>query len=215
MIQGRPNNLAARNGTESRVPVQETIMQVLSRKQNESIVLDGPATVTVVEIRGEEVRLSIESPAEFDARVSEADRSFCPLRTSPLSTSSLPGIERGILAELENLSLSALEQFCRAVLSIRASKRALLLSDDETELLLRINRGLPDDQRQRFQHLCAKRDAETLSDKEREEIIQLSDDVEMFQANRLESLARLAGLRQVSLASLMHDMGIATRDHGP
>ncbi len=39
-------------------------MIVLSRKKNESIVINGDITVIVVEIRGDKVRLGIESPRE-------------------------------------------------------------------------------------------------------------------------------------------------------
>ncbi len=39
-------------------------MLVLSRKKNESIVLGHDITITVVEIRGDKVRLGIEAPKE-------------------------------------------------------------------------------------------------------------------------------------------------------
>ena len=39
-------------------------MLVLSRKKNESIVIDDDITIVVVEIRGDKVRLGIEAPKE-------------------------------------------------------------------------------------------------------------------------------------------------------
>lgn len=39
-------------------------MLVLSRKKNESIVIDNDITIVVVEIRGDKVRLGIEAPKE-------------------------------------------------------------------------------------------------------------------------------------------------------
>ncbi|MFC1596687.1 carbon storage regulator CsrA [Planctomycetota bacterium] len=39
-------------------------MLVLSRKQNESIIIDDNIVVTIVEIRGGKVRLGIEAPKE-------------------------------------------------------------------------------------------------------------------------------------------------------
>lgn len=39
-------------------------MLVLSRKKNETIIIDDHITVTVVEIRGDKVRLGIEAPKE-------------------------------------------------------------------------------------------------------------------------------------------------------
>ena len=39
-------------------------MLVLSRKKNESIVIDNDITIMVVEIRGDKVRLGVEAPKE-------------------------------------------------------------------------------------------------------------------------------------------------------
>ena len=39
-------------------------MLVLSRKKNESIVIDNNITIVVVEIRGDKVRLGVEAPRE-------------------------------------------------------------------------------------------------------------------------------------------------------
>lgn len=40
-------------------------MLVLSRKKNESIIINDHITVTVVEIRGDKVRLGIEAPKDI------------------------------------------------------------------------------------------------------------------------------------------------------
>ena len=40
-------------------------MLVLSRKPNQSIVIDGQITVTLMEIRGNRVQLGIEAPREI------------------------------------------------------------------------------------------------------------------------------------------------------
>jgi carbon storage regulator len=39
-------------------------MLVLSRKFNESIIIDGRIKITVVEIRGNQIRLGVEAPRE-------------------------------------------------------------------------------------------------------------------------------------------------------
>lgn len=46
-------------------------MLVLSRKKNESIVIDDNIVVTVVEIRGDKVRLGIQAPKEVPVHRSE------------------------------------------------------------------------------------------------------------------------------------------------
>ena len=40
-------------------------MLVLSRKRNESIVINNDITIVVVEIRGDKVRLGVEAPKEI------------------------------------------------------------------------------------------------------------------------------------------------------
>jgi carbon storage regulator len=46
-------------------------MLVLSRKRNECIVIDGNIVVTVVDIRGDKVRLGIEAPKDVPIHRSE------------------------------------------------------------------------------------------------------------------------------------------------
>jgi carbon storage regulator len=46
-------------------------MLVLSRKKNESIVIDDNIVITVVEVRGDKVRLGIQAPKEIPVHRSE------------------------------------------------------------------------------------------------------------------------------------------------
>jgi len=46
-------------------------MLVLSRKKNESIVVNDSIVITVIEIRGDKVRLGIEAPREVSIHRSE------------------------------------------------------------------------------------------------------------------------------------------------
>ena len=46
-------------------------MLVLSRKKNESIIINNDITIVVVEIRGDKVRLGIEAPKEISVHRKE------------------------------------------------------------------------------------------------------------------------------------------------
>jgi hypothetical protein len=83
-----------------------------------------------------------------------------------------------------------------------------LIKADESQLLRRIDRGIPADLLPQYQILRQKREAETLSDSEHDRLIQLSTKIEQIGAQRLEALAHLAQLRQVSLLDLMETLGI-------
>ena len=45
--------------------IEGMAMLVLSRKKNESIVINNDITIVVVEIRGDKVRLGVEAPKEI------------------------------------------------------------------------------------------------------------------------------------------------------
>ncbi len=51
-------------------------MLVLSRKRNESILIDNHIVVTVVEIRGDKVRLGIQAPKEIPVHRAEVHRAI-------------------------------------------------------------------------------------------------------------------------------------------
>ena len=52
--------------------MKENTMLVLSRKKNESIVINNDITIVVVEIRGDKVRLGVEAPKEVPVHRREA-----------------------------------------------------------------------------------------------------------------------------------------------
>jgi carbon storage regulator len=58
-------------------------MLVLSRKKNESIVIDNNIVVTVVEIRGDKVRLGIVAPKEVSVHRQEVYDAIHGLNATP------------------------------------------------------------------------------------------------------------------------------------
>jgi hypothetical protein len=87
------------------------------------------------------------------------------------------------------------------------------MSQSEADLLLKINEGIPAPLRQRYAELIARRQAETLADAEYDEMLQLTQQVEAFQARRVAYLAELAQLRHVPLAALADSLGIQEPSH--
>lgn len=65
-------------------------MLVLSRKRNESIVIDGRIVVTVVDIRGDKVRLGIEAPKDVPIHRSEIYEALKRAAEQERSTSTAP-----------------------------------------------------------------------------------------------------------------------------
>lgn len=67
-------------------------MLVLSRKKNESIVIDDRIVITVVEIRGDKVRLGVEAPRDVPIHRSEVYEAI--RRASEQEKSSVPSTEQ-------------------------------------------------------------------------------------------------------------------------
>jgi hypothetical protein len=118
-----------------------------------------------------------------------------------------------LLKAVEQLSPQELEQFIAQVLSLRARREAPGLSATDSQLLFRINRGLPEDLGRRYAELIAKRQSENLDQNELAELRQLTNVVESFEADRVSALSDLAHSRGISLETLMIDLGIPAPIH--
>ncbi|MEM7582815.1 MAG: STAS/SEC14 domain-containing protein [Acidobacteriota bacterium] len=115
---------------------------------------------------------------------------------------------RQLLKVIDQIEISELRPFVSEVLARASQRLAPSLSIEETALLLKINRGLPASVEERRRQLDAKRRAETLSAAEHEEFLRLIDQIESAQVERVAHLIELAGLRGMSLPSLMTDLGL-------
>lgn len=113
-----------------------------------------------------------------------------------------------LLQAIDQVETSELRRFVSEVLARASQRLAPSLSAEETELLQKINHGLPATLDSRRQELDAKRRADALTDLEHEELLRLIDDVEALQVERLENLVTLAQVRRTSLPKLMDDLGI-------
>jgi iron-sulfur cluster repair protein YtfE (RIC family) len=118
-----------------------------------------------------------------------------------------------IIAAVKRLPLAELEQLVDQVIAIRAERRAPHLTADESALLSRINQGLSAQERDKVKALIAKRDDQTITPTELEELIALTDRLELLHADRLAALAELASLKGVTLDVVMSQLGMHFPDH--
>lgn len=126
--------------------------------------------------------------------------------TSQVSTEDL-------LHGVESLPTEELEQFVARVLALCARRKANSLNEQESRLLQLINRPVPATVQSRYDLLTQKQRANTLSADEYAELLQVIEQIEQFDAERVQHLVTLAQLRQVSLDKLMQDLGIRQPDY--
>jgi len=113
-----------------------------------------------------------------------------------------------LLKAVERLNSTELEQLALRVMALQAQRKSPHLSQAETELLLKINKGIPADIQARYNELIAKRQSESLTSDEYNELLSLTGQIEKLEAERIEYLSQLTQLHQTSLTALMQDLGI-------
>jgi len=118
-----------------------------------------------------------------------------------------------LLDSAAQLDTPELEHFVSEVLALQAKRRAPHLSRDEAALLQKINQGLPPDVQQRYDELMAKLSEETITPNEHQELLAQIDKIEEADAERVQALAELAELRNVSITTLMDELGIHPPSH--
>ncbi|AOY83900.1 STAS/SEC14 domain-containing protein [Moorena producens JHB] len=106
-----------------------------------------------------------------------------------------------LLRAVEQLSLSELDKVGAYIISLQAKRKAPSLYSDQARLLITINQGIPADIQNRYDELIQKRKMETLTAEQYKELLALSDQVEAIEAKRVEAMAELARLRQISLST--------------
>ena len=113
-----------------------------------------------------------------------------------------------LLNAANQLNETDLNTLVNSILLLHARRKATILPSQEASLLLQINQGIPTDLHQHYHRLIEKRDTETLTPAEYEELLHLSDRIELLTAQRVDALVKLSTLRQVPLLQLMDDLGI-------
>jgi len=114
---------------------------------------------------------------------------------------------------VSQLSSSELEKLFAQVISVRPLYEKDHLSDSETKLLIKINKGVPDEVQKKYAVLIVKRNQKTLTNDEYEELLQLTDQMELLDAKRLEYLTELSRIQNKPIMMLMNELGIKTPDY--
>ena len=109
------------------------------------------------------------------------------------------------VAQAEGLDVSAL---VRETIEARLRQYDPARSLTEAELLARISKGFTETFWSRYRRLIAKRHAETLTRKEQQELIGMSDQLEAWHVERLQYLTRLAEIRHISVDTLTQELGL-------
>ena len=87
------------------------------------------------------------------------------------------------------------------------------LPKPEADLLQQINYSLSTLEWQHYHTLIQKRNAETLTAEEQTELITLSDQIEAANVQRIQAVAALAKLRNISIKDLMNQLGLQPIHH--
>ena len=115
--------------------------------------------------------------------------------------------ERLLDAALQ-MSREELERFVAKVFALKARQQTPSLTRRQSELLMRINQGVPAELQQRYDSLIRKRRREKLTKAEHRELLTLTQQIEQQDVERLKLLAELARLRGLPLPNLMEQLGI-------
>ena len=113
-----------------------------------------------------------------------------------------------VLNGLARLETSDLAQLVEQVIALQARRRAPSMRKNEAELLQKINQGPSPEVRKRYAELTAKLREESITPEEHQDLMELIDQIELADAERMQHMIVLAQLRQVSVDALMHQLGI-------
>lgn len=113
-----------------------------------------------------------------------------------------------VLEGVAKLDTPELGHFLSQVGILLARRKAPSIPKREAELLHKINQSLPPTFQQRYDELTTKLQADTITFEEHQELLQMNDQIELADAERLQHLIELAQLRNLPLDALMNQLDI-------
>src|SRR5207244_2931667 len=123
-----------------------------------------------------------------------------------MAATQVPGND--VLEMVRQMPREEFDAFLEKALSLRTQPTADTLSPAETRLIKRINRGLSVELCKRYARLTRRRKKDSMSAKEREELLKLTHEIESRDAERAAALVDLAKLRRLPVRVLMKQLGI-------
>ncbi|HFA48920.1 MAG TPA: hypothetical protein ENJ95_07885 [Bacteroidetes bacterium] len=118
-----------------------------------------------------------------------------------------------LIKNIQLLSEADFEDFFSKIMTLRKTSSAGKLSLKELSILQEINAGLPREKQMRFDLLIAKRDTDTISKKEMQELLELTKEVELYDLKRLQLISELANIRKLGLPEIVEVFNI--KPHHP
>lgn len=115
-----------------------------------------------------------------------------------------------VIHSMGKLDNQELERVLGRLSIVLAQRKAPNLPAKEARLLQTINHSIDLVSQERYQFLCQKLDAKTLTTEEHKEFTSLIGEIELADAERLTALVELASLRKVPLEQLMLELNIET-----
>jgi hypothetical protein len=124
-------------------------------------------------------------------------------------TTYSPSRQRAVelIDELPSSVIPDVINYLESLRSTRLEQNRLGYSADEKALLEIIGRKLPEDEQQRLSYLREKREQETISEAEYQELLDFVDRVEQLDAERAAALLQLADLRHIPVLALLEEVG--------
>lgn len=104
--------------------------------------------------------------------------------------------------------LIQLQDFLNQSLVEEEQSTSSSLTEEESELILKINKGLPEEIQLRYKELLEKSIDKSLTEAEHQELLQIIPQVETQSVERLQYIVDLAKLWKTSVDNVMDRLGI-------
>ena len=120
-----------------------------------------------------------------------------------------------LLKDVAQMPLPEIERFVQSVHALITQRKSTDKTYQDRLLLRKINETiLGATKTKRYQLLVQKLEAETISDSEYKEFMQLAEQEEVIRYERLTYLVELAQIRSITLPQLMENLGLNRSANG-